>query len=689
MSSLLRDLLGFVVVASMMASGCTETIVPPESSPRYVQVKAVRRVSGVSLPLNGVRVSAYRYTGPGGTSGAALASGSTDAQGLARLTVPLTAASDNISFVAVHDGAVRVISPVLLCCDTSFTFVFSDSTSQIDCATLDRDETITFTDDNGSARLPQGSPGGIGNYGHCWSIQNPLGNGPVGITIPAFPASATFALTDIFVDGAPVARGPATIILGSGSTLTVCATASTVTAGTFDLEFPLTVDCLNQHGTIRLTFHAQVVPPECACAGNPLAAVDLAVFQSVPVGDSSDVAGMVFRNTMSCTATITSSSIGGANPLDWNVIDPVFGTVTVPPGGELNIRVRFKPKTPGPSTALLTLKVSPTQNSACDLPINLLGNACGGDCPTLEFRDTSVALSGIDLIDTMTNRSDRGVLIESPAFTYVYPVANPATACGISVVTIDATESDPDAARFYRVDPTSLALAPGSTGAFRVTFTPPTAAEFSAIAARRRGSNPPQSSDSDLVLTLRLSSGSCAGRLRILAHMVPCPNVSEPVTLQAYLQRTRKTNIPLYRVYRFGDDNATTVNPLPGSYPPDQGDIYIDVKDITATAVLPQEPILKIRQGSGIRMALWRSNMPIDMFKDPCNTQFTFCGERNKPAYSTADITGIRPEDVYAVDFGGGVYALVYIHSVFNGTEATSDAQSQIQFFVMYPVRCP
>jgi hypothetical protein len=237
-----------------------------------------------------------------------------------------------------------------------------------------------------------------------------------------------------------------------------------------------------------------------------------------------------------------------------------------------------------------------------------------------------------------------------------------------------------------------LTIAPGSAGFFEVDFTAPGVDEFAAIVQSRQTQHqpPPQTADSAFVLQLRLLGNGCSQSLRVPAVLTPCPGITKIINLRAYNQRTSQKPEPENEVFRFGDQDAIVnkgTGGTPGVYPPDIGDIFIDVADNNATATPPQQPILRLRPGSAIQMGLWKRAYPEARFA--CGTATEFCPEENNPSYGSADITGIQPGDVYAFRVGTNLYGLLFVRAVFNGTENNTNRQTALEFRVLYPVVCP
>ncbi|ROL59910.1 hypothetical protein D9V86_10070, partial [Bacteroidetes/Chlorobi group bacterium ChocPot_Mid] len=147
--------------------------------------------------------------------------------------------------------------------------------------------------------------------------------------------------------------------------------------------------------------------------------------------------------------------------------------------------------------------------------------------------------------------------------------------------------------------------------------------------------------------------------------------------------------VPENEVYYFGYFSRTIIKKPDGSngpYPPTLGHIWVDVNDNLPSANPPQEPYLKLVDNK-IQIKLWKRAYPESRFSDVATLVTEFSQD---PAYNlgygSGPITGISVGDVYAIKFDEGIYALMYIRRVDNGTENTSSKQSGIEFRAVYPI---
>ena len=165
--------------------------------------------------------------------------------------------------------------------------------------------------------------------------------------------------------------------------------------------------------------------------------------------------------------------------------------------------------------------------------------------------------------------------------------------------------------------------------------------------------------------------------------------LSPIINLRAYSQRTRLAPEPENEIYYFGAGARDIIKGpgnTPGPYPPPLGDIWIDVTDTLPTANPPLEPILKSVDGI-LGMKVWRTGVPESQFTDVGSTYQQFLADpNNSSGYTPGPITGISPGDVIAFQITPNTYCLIYIRSVFNGTENNTNRQSGIEFRAVYPI---
>ena len=162
--------------------------------------------------------------------------------------------------------------------------------------------------------------------------------------------------------------------------------------------------------------------------------------------------------------------------------------------------------------------------------------------------------------------------------------------------------------------------------------------------------------------------------------------------MRAYSQRTRLAPEPENEVYYFGHDARTIIKSpgnRPGPYPPPRGHIWIDVDDTLPNANPPQEPILKSVSGT-LGMKIWRTNMLESDFTNVGNTYMAFVSDPNySTGYTPGPLTGLAPGNVIAFQMNQYMYALIYIRSIYNGTENNTNMQSGIEFRSIYPIYIP
>jgi hypothetical protein len=318
-----------------------------------------------------------------------------------------------------------------------------------------------------------------------------------------------------------------------------------------------------------------------------------------------------------------------------------------------------------------------------------LKGGCANVCPHIIWYNKDEQFgTTMPLIDTLTDRIDNRVNI-SPSqanpnrVSYQYEIYNPDTSC--SAITFNMSfkpmpgNSNYDYPAFYQIEPANLTLQPGQHGLITITFIAPIKDTLDAIVARRK-----TNSKLDSLFAVRLmienSLNKCPQELDINAIVTAVPNISPIIDLRAYNQKTPEKLVPEHEVYYFGYASRTI--DLNGEYPPQKGDIWIDVDNNDVTANPPQEPILKLIQTSGIiGMKIWKTNYAENDFYNVPQLVADFKADPNhSTGYSNAPLRGISVGDVIAFQLAPGIYTLIYIRRVDNGTEQTSSKQSGIEF---------
>ncbi len=622
----------------------------------------------------------------------------TDFQGIARFTLHLPIFGKNFDIIAQHNNRFQIKSNILICRDTLVIFVFDTSSiPSLDCNIIGSQDSVIFIDDNFSRELQQNTPLNTNYYTQCKSFINLSQNQEtLLIRLPQLNSNEFF-ISSISINGNLIYPFPSEINLAYGQVLTICFGARTnVTPNIYNYRFIINVTCDNQQQQIILDLNSKIVAPTCTCDDIRNNVYEFNLTQRVEVGTSTDHQENVFTNNTTCMISVSQESFEGNNA--WSILFPSFPLV-LKPGESLNLRARFSPKNSIPTTGILRLKLrfdGTTQD--CPFEVRLNGNGCSPACPLISktrsfFRPFGTRLN--EYIDTLSNRDDRRVLLRLPgqlsdqytSAAATYYILNPDTACNEIIVNLSVTPQDADAARFFRVSPSILRLAPGEIGAIEVTFISPTFDEFTQIYQRRGGQQ--RLIDSLFKIVINLTSLSCNHRIEDIAVVSKYPDISPIINLRAYAQRTPQKSEPENEVYFFGALSRTilkTPDGQAGPYPPDKGDIWVDVLNNNPSANPPQEPILKSVNNT-IGMKIWQRNYIEEDFSKVFNVYNQFMSDPNHSlGYSTAPLTGLQVGDVVAFKLNNFVYALIYIRRIDNGTENTSSKQSGIEFRSIFPI---
>lgn len=672
--------------------GCMETTQPDDTDNRTLSVRAyqVNTAGGDRIPLRNVEVQLVPLNEENPVPMQAF----TNDQGLASFNVTVPVFGSNYDVFATYNSLTQSKTNILICRDTLVVFIFDTTTvDNVDCGNLDGADTLVFIDDQGSSLLRQNTPDGINRYERCWNLTNSLSNtNDITVNIPNIPDP--FRIESILVDGVPVSGSQVT--LPPGSTLTICFSVSTEQAGIFEQTIDLGMTCLTNQGTYRLTLQAEVVEPACDCEELP-DSYTITFPDRLTVGSSGEHEEVVLSNELPCTIILTQDSFDGNG--NWTVLSPNFPQ-TLDPGESLTLRVRFTPTSAAAQGGTLNLTIDPQggQNT-CDFTVELEGEGCSNSCPLISTDNLLFEVFGTEtIVDTLSDRNDNRVFVSSgdellarsSTVIRTYYVENPDTACQSIDVRINPQFADNYAQQYFEISPRILTLAPGETGSIQVTFTAPTLSEFQSITAAR--GNTGALADSLFKVVLQLTSPGCSQTIDDNAVVTVFPDISPIINLRAYNQRTPQKQIPENEVYSFGAQSRT-INKGPngenGEYPPLRGHIWIDVDNNDPAANPPQEPILNVTS-SNIEMKLWQNGYSEDDFANVPQLVTEFSSDPNyDTGYSSDPIRGLNVGDVIAFRLGSGVYALVFIRRVDNGTENTSSRQSGIEFRSVYPIYIP
>ncbi len=686
---LITLIIGYVI-------GCMESNTPDSSGNYNLTVRVVQidpLQPNTSTPLRNVIVR----VAPSDGSTQAMEQIS-DIQGISKFVLDVPIFGKNFDILAQHNNRFQVKSNLLICRDTLVLFVFdTSSVPALDCNTSGYRDSVIFIDENLSRELQQNTPRNVNFYTQCKSFINLTPNQEE--LVFRFPQlnSNEFFITSINVNGNIITPIPSEVRLIYGQVITICFGARTnISPGTYNQRYIIDVLCGTQQQQIELNLNSTIIAPTCTCNDIRNNVYDFNLTQRVEVGTSAEHEEVVFTNNTSCRINVTQLSFNGNNA--WTILSPSFPLI-LNPGESIRLRARFTPTNALPNQGILRLNFrfeGTTQD--CPYEIRLNGNGCSPACPLISKSRVSFHSFGTNLnnyIDTLSNRDDRRVLLRLPGqisdqFTsasMTYFILNPDTACTEININISITPQDADAGRFFRVSPTTLRLAPGEIGSMEVTFTSPTFEEFADIYQRRGGQQ--RLRDSLFKIVINLTSLNCNHRIEDIAVVSKYPDISPIINLRAYHQKTPRQSDPENEVYFFGALSRSIIkmsDGSPGPYPPDLGDIWVDVLNNDASANPPQEPILK-SVNNLIGMKIWQRNYNEQDFSKVFNVYNQFISDpMHTQGYSNAPLTGLQVGDVVAFQINNFVYALIYIRRIDNGTENTSSKQTGMEFRSIFPI---
>jgi len=691
-SAILLVLLSFFIALP----SCMETTSPSNSNDRELSVFVYQLSAGVSggkVPVRGAEVQIALSDGTGNPMSA-----STNSQGAAifKLDVPL--AGSNFNVTATYNNRSQSKLSALVCTDTTLIFIFDTTVvTSIDCGNLNSNENLVFIDDNGNQNLQQNTPVNVNRYDRCSAGLYNSSREDITVNIPT--VNAPFSLNLILVDGTPAEIKNNQVVLKPGETLTFCFSVNTSVAGVFTQDLAISLLCSNgQAGIYNLNIKATVEEPQCDCEGMN-DGFELSLADRVEVGSSRDVRNIVYTNNTPCPVTINRLSFDGNN--GWQITAPQL-PVTLQPGASLTLSARFTALQAGTQIDTLQLEIIPEGSSLrCPYTVELIAEGCSVSCPKISFNGNNFSpFTGLAFPDTISDRNDKRVFVSVSSVdpqilttvTRLYYFMNPDSACADVDLNISVRfpPGDNYSPRFFEVSPQYLSLSPGQVGVVQVTFTSPDITEMASIVQSR--GNTGKTADSAFNIQLIVQSPGCEQQINATTVVTAYPALSPIINLRAYSQRTTLAPDPENEIYYFGAGARNIIKGpgnSPGPYPPPIGDIWIDVTDTLASAIPPLPPILKSVDGI-LGMKIWRVNMPESQFTNVGFTYQQFLTDpNNSTGYTTGPLTGLAPGNVIAFQISANTYCLIYIRSVFNGTENNTNKQSGIEFRSIYPIYLP
>ncbi len=690
----IKLLVGLLLAAIILLPACMETTTPSNENERELTVMVYRVTDGTTTPVRGAEVNIFQADNANINPLQAY----TNSQGAAsfRFKVPVTGQNFNIS--AIYNNRAQNKSSVLLCKDTTLIFVFdTTNTISFSCNNLGKNEDLVFTDDFGNTDLKLNTPANIFRYEKCTAGLYNSGTQDITLTLPK--VNPPFKLESVLIDGLPPTVQNNKVVIQPGQTLTLCFSVSTKETGAFTQELNLQMTCEDgQQGNYNLTLNATVVPPTCDCDEYSNFSL-ITLSERVPSGKSKEIKQVVFTNNSPCDVEISFLNFDGND--GWEILNPQF-PVTVKSGNSLEISAKFTPPSANQHSDTLNLEVRPIgTDNVCNLDVYLEGEGCAGGCPLFSTDGFYFdEYSSSPVIDTISDRTDKRVYFSlknsnppiTTTVTRLYYFMNPDSACEDLTLTVNLTYQSGDiySPRYFDVSPESLTLAPGEVGVIQVTFVSPDIEELDDI-VQARGNNG-ITADSAFNVYIQVNSPGCQQKINATTVVTVFPDISPIINLRAYSQRTSLAPEPENEVYIFGADARTIIKGRangPGPYPPPSGDIWIDVNDTLPSANPPQEPILKSVSGT-LGMKIWRTNMLESEFTDVGQTYLAFTNDPNyNTGYTPGPLTGLAPGNVIAFRISPFMYALIYIRSIYNGTENNTNLQSGIEFRAIYPIYIP
>ncbi len=691
----LRSILIILLAGILLLPACMETSSPSDNNEREITVLVYNSSSGIKsgkTPIRGAEVRVFQ----GATNNPLRTY--TNSKGAAKFILKVPVAGKNYNFTATYNNRSQSKNSTLICVDTTLIFIFDTTqVKELNCDELDRMETLVFTDGNGSSQLKLNTPSNISRYEKCSAGLYNSGTQAIVMTLPT--VRQPFRRESVLLDGSPATIEHNQVTIKPGETLTMCFSVSTKELGEFSQTLSMPLECVDgRHGTYRITLLAVVVAPTCDC-DEFADGFNFILTDRVEVGKSKDVKQVIFTNTSPCNVSVNRISFNGNK--GWTILAPKF-PVTVNAGRTLEITARFKALYSGTHYDTLSLELTPEgTDNKCSYYVNFEGDGCSSSCPFISLDGFIFdQYSSAPLIDTISDRTDKRVFFsmsnaEPPINTTVskmYYFMNPDSACTeIKLnVSLSYQRNDIYSPKYFTVSPQELSLAPGEVGVVQVTFVSPDIEELDKIVAAR--GNTGRTADSAFNVYLQVNSPHCSQRINATTVVTVFPDISPIINLRAYSQRTRLAPEPENEVYYFGA-NARTIlkgrGNTPGAYPPQKGQIWIDVIDTLPTATPPQQPILKSISGT-LGMKIWRTSM---LESDFTNVGATYMAFVSDPSYSTGytagPLTNLAPGNVVAFKINRYMYSLVYIRSIYNGTENNTNLQSGIEFRAIYPIYIP
>jgi hypothetical protein len=693
----LKEIVIVILSLFLILPACMETTSPSNDNERELTVMVYSAMAGIAGSTTPVRSAKVRvFLSDNGAINSLQAYTNSQGAAIFRLKVPLV--GNNYNIITTYNNSTQSKNSTLICSDTTLIFIFdSTQVAELTCDELNRNETLVFVDDNGNDELKLNTPANVRRYDRCAAGLYNAGNEDITLTVPA--VHNPFRLESILIDGSPAIIVNNKVTIKPGETLTLCFSVSTTETGKFTEELSIPLLCSEgQEGIYNLLLVAVVVPPTCDCDEFG-SSYNLVLSNRVEVGNKKTTKKVVYTNNAPCDVVINRISFNGNS--GWRIISPNF-PVTVSTGKSLEITAEFMAISSGTHRDTLSLEIRPEgTDNICPFDIYLEGEGCTTSCPFISLDGVNFEMYGTThAIDTISDRTDKRVFFsisnaEPPintTITRLYYFMNPDSACEEIRLNVSLSYQKDDiySPEYFTVSPQQLSLAPGEVGVIQVTFVSPDIEELDKIVATR--GNTGQTADSAFNVFLRINSLGCEQKINATTVVTVFPDISPIINLRAYSQRTRLAPEPENEVYYFGEDARTILKGrgnTPGPYPPPRGHIWIDVDDTLASATPPQEPILK-SVSSTLGIKIWKINMLESDFTNVGTTYLAFVGDPNySTGYSTAPLTGLTPGNVIAFQINPYMYALIYIRSVYDGTENNTNLQSGIEFRSIYPIYIP
>ena len=653
----------------------------------------------------------------------------------------------NAMVIAKFNNMVLQSKVFLHCADTTLTFCF-DCEPMINACCDDIDvkkfERV-FKDLNGQSNIVIGDKKAEDITINI--LCNGCEDEDMYVTLPEF--STPFYLKSILIDGIQQDNDQKTITLHPEECLAIVVGMHTDKVGEYKADLKLIISCEGGGGSgddisWDLSLTGTVIEEDCGCpVETGKDTVRISYTDIIKIGESSgDLRQLIFTNDFDCDLIIDSLFIRengnyfeygtepNMSPHHWEItnLSGLPGQkITVSKAEKFRIDYLFKPEQPCVCKDTFLLKFT-AQTDTCNVVIIFTGEGCEDLCPLITSpTNGEQTMGGPTIIEEFSIpfspgedcKGVRTIVFERLSFS----LENVECSCFENLqATVEVTDNNDGSLGLFTVSPMSFNIPDDGTINLNAMFTSPTQAEFKDL-GRDENNN-------SFTITIKITfpgHTGCTQEIELTAIVVNLAKLSEPLKLFAYNQETSLKPTPDFQVCDI--EFWTSTNPaeivslrdinMQGPTLPldpfiigDTCNFFVNVDNPSTSAKPPQSPKLYLIEESRcadyiklITRAYGEENFDqINPIQNLLNNAIPPGGAENyfynsSDIYQPFDYPGdglgnLQVGDVYAIYSAGfdsdtGIpccIALIYITQVLDGTEATSNKRSGIDYRVLAPI---